>query len=218
MTARTGKELDARVRARLLLTALVLPPSLHVSTAPVSIQQMDSGAQSDHQCRPGRGEEHPCRARFLNFAGWLNLNSHPDINSSDFSLAPGRRRWARTSPSTLYKQARQRGCATGSWHGRCPSRGKPNLSPEHGRKWQQSRSNPYGARSQTSRWISPYGDSNLVRLRPENGGTLMLDVEGSGNEFVLKQNAGSVDPLSTYRPLGTDTRATRQDGTNSPLI
>ena len=57
-----------------------------------------------------------------------------------------------------------------------------------------------------------------VRLRRRNGGTLMLDVEGSGNEFVLKQNAGSVDSLINVQAFGDGHAGRlRQDGTNLTL-
>jgi hypothetical protein len=66
--------------------------------------------------------------------------------------------------------------------------------------------------------LSLTGDSNLARLRPENGGTLMLDIEGSGNEFVLKQNAGSVDSLINVQAFGDGHAGRlRQDGSNLTL-
>ena len=66
--------------------------------------------------------------------------------------------------------------------------------------------------------LSLIGDSNLARLRPEVDGTLTLDVQGNGNEFILKQNNGTTSSEINVLALGDGHSARlRQDGSNLSL-
>ena len=66
--------------------------------------------------------------------------------------------------------------------------------------------------------LSLIGDSNLARLRPEVDGTLALDVQGNGNEFILKQNSGTSASEINVLALGDGHSARlRQDGSNLSL-
>ena len=66
--------------------------------------------------------------------------------------------------------------------------------------------------------LSLIGDSNLARLRPEVDGTLTLDVQGNGNEFILKQNSGTIASEINVLALGDGHSARlRQDGSNLSL-
>ena len=224
MTARTRKRAMAlgSVQA-LLLTALVLPPALHGSDGNlVSIQQMDSGAQGATINVVQEGARNTLAGPgSLNFAAWLTLNSHPDINSSDLFSRSGDDAVVGTDITLNLIQTGDDNDVALLAQGTGAALPGANQTYRLSMVGNGNKAEiiPTGLDpSNVTVDLSLTGDSNLARLRPENGGTLMLDIEGSGNEFVLKQNAGSVDSLINVQAFGDGHAGRlRQDGSNLTL-